>query len=180
MTMKSNVKILIARYLLWAAVLALMIVIFLFSAKTAEQSSNTSGSFAEKVLTLVVPGFSDFSEVQQKQAVDSIQFIVRKGAHFAVYFALGTLCLFAMNTYDVTAKQKVVTALSISFVYAVSDEIHQLFVPGRAGQIRDVLIDFAGAVTGVALATLIIFVCRKILQKRGMLLEKKYAREKNG
>ncbi len=164
--MKSNLKILIARYLLWTAVLALMVVIFLFSAKTAEQSSSASGSFAEKVLTLVIPGFSDFSEDAQKEAVNSIQFVVRKGAHFAVYFALGALCLFAMNTYYITAKRRFITALSISSVYAVTDEIHQLFVPGRAGQIRDVLIDFAGALTGVAIAVLIIFIYRKITKKK--------------
>lgn len=46
-------------------------------------------------------------------------------------------------------------AAVFSCIYASSDEIHQLFVPGRAGQVRDVLIDTSGAVAGILLAILI-------------------------
>lgn len=42
-------------------------------------------------------------------------------------------------------------ALGICILYAISDEFHQLFVPGRGGQIRDVLIDSTGAIVGVAI-----------------------------
>ena len=47
-------------------------------------------------------------------------------------------------------------ALLIGILYAVSDEFHQLFVPGRAGQFRDVLVDGAGTVLGVLLASIVI------------------------
>ena len=173
--MKTNTKILVLRYLLWAAVLAVMIIIFIFSSKTAEQSSNSSRSFAKTLLSVVVPGFTELSEEAQQAAVDSIQFIVRKGAHFAVFLTLGALCQLAMNTYNIKLKRRVITALSISFVYAVSDEVHQTFVPGRAGQIRDVMIDFAGALTGVALVCLLVWLCFKIRSKRGINFEKKSA-----
>ena len=37
--------------------------------------------------------------------------------------------------------------------YAATDEFHQLFVPGRSGQISDVILDSAGAALGVLLMT---------------------------
>ena len=45
-------------------------------------------------------------------------------------------------------------ALSVGFLYAVSDEVHQIFVPGRAGQLRDVLIDTTGVLLGIFLCSL--------------------------
>ena len=124
------------------------------------------------MLSFVVPGFSELGEAEQEAAVDSMQFIVRKGAHFAVYFALGSLCMLAMNTYNVPTKRKMAVSLSISLVYAISDEIHQIFVPGRAGQIRDVLIDFAGALFGVVIIWLIVLLFKRVTEKRGKLEKK--------
>ena len=51
----------------------------------------------------------------------------------------------------------------IAALYAASDEIHQLFVPGRSGQLSDVILDSAGALAGVAAFTVICWLinCRK-------------------
>lgn len=171
--MNSNTKKLVLRYLLWTLVLAVMVFIFVHSAESAEKSSDTSGNIVKTVLTVVVKDFKTLPVAEQQQAVDSLQFIVRKGAHFCIYLALGFLCYLAMNTYNLKLKTKFLTALLISFVYAVSDEIHQLFVPGRAGQIRDVLIDFSGSLTGIILALVFIAILSKIiLKKRGVSYEK--------
>lgn len=43
----------------------------------------------------------------------------------------------------------------IAALYAASDEIHQLFVPGRSGQLSDVILDSAGALAGVAAFTVL-------------------------
>ena len=48
------------------------------------------------------------------------------------------------------------------FLYACSDEIHQLFVPGRSGMFTDVLIDTGGAVTGMLVSMLLMFIIGKI------------------
>lgn len=56
-------------------------------------------------------------------------------------------------------------AAVFSCIYASSDEIHQLFVPGRAGQVRDVLIDTSGAVAGILLAILIRKIWLKAVRK---------------
>ena len=57
-------------------------------------------------------------------------------------------------------------AAVFSCIYASSDEIHQLFVPGRAGQVRDVLIDTSGAVAGILLAILIRKIWLKSREKK--------------
>ena len=46
-------------------------------------------------------------------------------------------------------------ALCSSFLYACTDELHQLFVSGRSGQFTDVLIDTLGALFGCLLLLMI-------------------------
>ena len=69
--------------------------------------------------------------------------LVKKGGHFAAY---GLLALLARR-----AGLRSPAALVLAVVYAVSDEVHQLYIPGRNGQFLDVLIDGAGAATALAL-----------------------------
>lgn len=171
--MKSNTKLLVIRYILWSAVLAVMVVIFLHSAQNGQQSSETSGSFLEIILSVFYKGFSSAGQAEQLEIINSFQFLVRKLAHFSIYLVLGFLCFLAMNTYKILLKFKCTAALAISLLYAVSDEVHQLFVPERAGQIRDVLIDFSGALVGVAIALALVFTVSKIKnRKRGLSREK--------
>jgi VanZ family protein len=53
----------------------------------------------------------------------------------------------------------------IATAYAVTDEIHQGFVSGRSAQVRDVLIDTAGALVGVALTASL---TRRVRRRRRM------------
>lgn len=70
--------------------------------------------------------------------------VLRKLAHAAEYALLGVLLVRA------TARQVVAVAAAVA--YAVTDEIHQAFVPGRQGAVRDVIIDAAGVLVGVYVA----------------------------
>lgn len=45
--------------------------------------------------------------------------------------------------------------LFYSFLYALTDELHQRFVPGRSGELRDVFIDTSGAFTGLVLLSIV-------------------------
>lgn len=65
-------------------------------------------------------------------------FVFRKMAHVFEYMILNSLIIFAMGL------KKWKQATMISLLYAFSDEIHQLFIPGRSGLLRDVLIDSIG------------------------------------
>ena len=82
-------------------------------------------------------------------------FVVRKCAHFTEYMVLGILATHAFDlegrrTFDVLLP----TAVFLLLVPSI-DETIQLFVPGRAGMITDVMIDCCGAMTGVVLRYLL-------------------------
>ncbi len=68
--------------------------------------------------------------------------LVKKGGHFTGYFLLA-MCL--LRGLGAGRKKAAILALGLVFVYAVSDEFHQSFVPGRNPDLEDVLIDMAGA-----------------------------------
>jgi len=63
--------------------------------------------------------------------------IVRKNAHFFAYLVLALL---VMNAVRRTGGNDIKLALLICVLYAISDETHQIFVPGRSAQLSDVLI----------------------------------------
>jgi VanZ family protein len=73
-------------------------------------------------------------------------FVVRKCAHFLEYMILALLVLNVLKLYF-NMKQVIIITIVFVFLYACSDEIHQLFVPGREGAIRDVIIDTCGGIT---------------------------------
>ena len=85
--------------------------------------------------------------------IELLSFIIRKLAHFTEYLILGFLTINMLNKNDIS--KKYLLSILICIIYATSDEIHQIFVPGRACQIRDVLIDSIGFITGVYLYKLI-------------------------
>jgi VanZ family protein len=74
-----------------------------------------------------------------------------KVLHFLAYALLGILFLRAFKTSRIKNNVKLMLILSIllSFLYGVSDEIHQYFVPYRNADLMDVLADMFGAITGV-------------------------------
>jgi VanZ family protein len=71
--------------------------------------------------------------------------VLRKLAHAAEFAILAALL--------VRALEDAVWAIPIGIAYAVSDEVHQAFVPGRQGSALDVAIDALGVAVGVLLAS---------------------------
>ena len=133
--------------------------IFSMSCENAEESSNTSGQTIKVVLS-TVPEFEKQPEEVKKNIIEELQFIVRKSAHFIGYMILGILASGLILQYE-NINKKYPLAFLICVIYAISDEIHQLFVPGRAGQVRDVLIDSAGSLLGI----IIVMAFEKLLIK---------------
>ncbi|HPG37739.1 MAG TPA: VanZ family protein, partial [Candidatus Saccharibacteria bacterium] len=76
---------------------------------------------------------------------------IRKSAHFAGYLVLGALLLSVIKSYYQQFKSRFIIATAAAAFYACTDELHQLFVPGRTGRITDVFIDTAGAALGALL-----------------------------
>lgn len=76
---------------------------------------------------------------------DYTNFIVRKSAHFIEYMILAIL---AYNVFDLylNRNRSMLITIILVFLYACSDEFHQLFIQGREGTFRDVIIDTLGGI----------------------------------
>ena len=146
------------------AVLTIMIAIFCLSAQTVDKSVETSGHFVDAVIKLFYPDFDNLSAADREAALDSVTHVIRKLAHFTEYAALGFFL--ALHFHELRSKLnfgiKYVWAAVIGVIYAASDELHQFFVPGRGPGVKDVLIDGAGALTGIAVMLILLrLFCRK-------------------
>lgn len=124
----------------WMFVFLWMVLIFNLSAQPVEQSNSLSKGMAVKVVDTVnkvTPG--------PEWSIDGLNHLVRKNAHFFTYLVLAVLLLIALKKAN---PKRVLIAVGICVLYAISDELHQMFVPGRGPQLKDVFIDSAGAVVG--------------------------------
>lgn len=137
-----------------------MAFIFLMSMQPAEQSSQLSGGIVSKLIAALFHNFDSLSLQQQVDMTNTITFIVRKLAHFSEYFILGVLAYLAIPISK--SNVRYITAFVICVLYAVGDEIHQYFVPGRACRMLDVCID----TMGILVALLVIFVLLNVSKRR--------------
>ena len=136
---KSNKNI-----IYWIPVILIMVLIFIFSHQPANQSAALSSGITEIIIEMV-------ENVIPNTQLDirSMNHLVRKNAHFFIYLLLGVLVMRALRKNGVDGIRGMGYAALICILYAISDEIHQLFVPGRSGEILDVIIDSVGAVIGI-------------------------------
>jgi len=143
------------KYLRIASIILLvlwMILIFSLSAQTAAESSGTSGRLITMIIRIIHSDFDSLSDAEQFQIVESFQFIVRKAAHFTAYAILGIFSFFTYITYiKIPFKYRLLLITATCLLYSISDEIHQTFIPGRSGEVRDVCIDFCGSLLSIAL-----------------------------
>lgn len=125
----------------WLAVGLWMALIFYLSFQPATQSNQLSKGITEVILQAIekmMPGVD--------VSLARVNHYLRKTAHFFAYFSLGILVINALRK---NGYKRVRAALLICVLFAISDEAHQLFVPGRGGQLLDVFIDSAGASAGI-------------------------------
>lgn len=139
-----------------------MLTIFMFSSQQGESSYRLSNS----VLTYLVgfPKIGPFIEVY-----------IRKVAHLYLYFFLGISMNFLIygfvyktEFYKENLRNKAIVpivSIVVCFLYACTDEIHQLFVPGRTGTFRDVKIDMIGVMLGTVVA-LLFLTAKYVIKKR--------------
>lgn len=80
-------------------------------------------------------------------------FIIRKAAHISEYLILFLLIYFGF--YKNKTKNRLIYSSICLILYSISDEVHQVFVPGRAGKIADVCIDSIGMFMGIIIVLLI-------------------------
>ena len=137
--------------------------IFFFSSQPAEQSSETSGVVVRIATYIIEEGFDNMSQEIQSELTGVLEVIIRKLAHFTEYAVFAMTIMLFVGTLPITSRccKMIISAVG-GILYAASDEIHQLFVPGRDGHIRDVCIDSAGVLSGIFLFILIVFLIKLI------------------
>ena len=138
-----------------------MTLIFTMSNQPASESSQLSGGIVSKLIAAFFHKFGSLSAEQQLNTVYIITFIVRKTAHFLEYFILGLLSGLVSATYKLNRHiLKVILTFAFCLLFAISDEIHQYFIPGRACRFVDICIDAAGSLVAIILLTIVIY-CKK-------------------
>ncbi len=126
----------------WILIILWMVFIFYMSSCNGNVSSDQSGTIVYILHNILGIDYSD-----------KLIFIIRKCAHVSEFFILGILVINLISKYNV--KYSYLISFIICVLYASIDEFHQLFVPGRSGQVTDVLIDLIGVVLGLLLVFLI-------------------------
>ncbi len=150
--------------------LAVMTMIFCFSMQVAEKSDATSGAISRLIVPVFYPDYERMEAAEQKSAYDSVQHVIRKCGHFTEFALLGLslrLCLESWFGGEDGRKRRLKTPASRNLAawaggtaWAALDELHQLAVDGRSGQVTDVMIDSGGVLTGMLLALLILRLVR--------------------
>ncbi len=129
-----------------------MCFIFYLSNQPATVSEYQSGGFIDLLSSIPLIG----SIITSMMKIGIAQFIIRKSAHMFLYFVLAILIYITINKNgDI---KTYIISLVLTALYACTDEFHQLFIAGRSGEIRDVMVDSTGALIGL----IIIFLLMKI------------------
>ena len=125
----------------YTLLLGWMVVIFVLSSEGHNTSSGRSDAIVQALQSIGVSWQTDL-----------LTFLTRKAAHTVAYLVLGVLAYNVMRQYRLSNQVAVAVSAAVVVVYAMSDELHQLLVPGRSGEVRDVLIDSTAGLLGVLLA----------------------------
>lgn len=127
-------------FILWIAL------IFCLSDQPATGSNKLSEGITQLIIEKVEKIVPDVSF-----DLRDFNHIIRKNAHFFAYLILGILALNMLRNIGIKGYRGIPLALMICALYAISDEFHQIFVPGRSGNVKDVIIDSSGAFVGIVL-----------------------------
>lgn len=130
----------------WLLVILWMALIFYLSHQPANRSNGLSKG-ATSIIVEIIEKIAPKLDIN----ISSFNNIVRKSAHFFIYLVLGVLAANGLRMSGIIGYKAISFALLICVLYAISDELHQLFVPGRGGQVRDVIIDSTGAIVGIVM-----------------------------
>jgi VanZ family protein len=128
----------------WMLLVLWMALIFFFSAQAALQSKELSSGLTGFFIQAIERFFPAWNF-----SATAFHGLIRKIAHFVIYFVLGLFMIQALRASKITWKKATLLALVLCSVYAVTDEYHQFFVPGRGAQVTDVLLDSVASSLGV-------------------------------
>lgn len=154
----------IFRILLIISLCATFYTIFQFSSENSTASTTRSKGVMRKLIN-IFPYTRNLSEKTKNKIVDRAQPIIRKLAHFSIYMLVGILIMSFVSTYKLLLWKKFSISIIVGLIYAISDEYHQSFVPGRSAEIRDIVIDTVGVIVGIIFVLVLISVYKALGEK---------------
>lgn len=138
----------IIRIILIFLILVWMGIVFYYSSQNSGKSSGLSLKISRAI-------------TKDENQAKKVEPYIRKDAHLSEYIVGGMLFIGLFLTFDIKESYKILSSILCGVLYAISDETHQLFVPGRAGQVQDVLIDSIGVCLGVFGLMLVIEIIKR-------------------
>lgn len=157
-------KINILRIILILLLLCTFFVIFGFSSQDGEASGGLSRNITNKILQ-ISNKYNALGQEEKEQIANKTEKTIRKVAHFSIYTVVGLLLMGLLSTYKIKENWRMILSILLGMLYAISDEIHQGFSPGRSPRIADVYIDTLGVILGILVILLFIKIYERILQK---------------
>jgi len=120
-------------YISWIVVVLYVAMIFYFSSQDGTKSHRVSADLLQylKLFVVMLPeGVQKYLSKCLSDGYGNLEFILRKAAHFTEYFILSFIFYRAVVVSGIRMKKSMIVTLIFCFLYAVSDEVHQVFVPG--------------------------------------------------
>ncbi len=127
----------------WTLVIAWAVVIFAMSAQSGDDLESGTGLLSQVI---------DLLEKWQLRLLGPDADILNSMAHFCEYTVFGGLLTNALH-HHFPKRKALLAAIALASLYGITDEIHQIFVPGRMCDSTDWLVDTAGASLGTWIAS---------------------------
>lgn len=132
------------------------VTIYIFSSQDSGHSNDLSRIITEKIAGIFFRDFSSMNTDFQNTIIFELNIFIRKAAHFSVYLMMSIFIYAEVALWLKKYFFSGIVSVGICMLYAVTDEIHQSFVPGRTPLVKDVFIDSCGAIIGAFICFLII------------------------
>lgn len=157
--MKKNLKKIISLIF----VIFWMIIIFWFSAMDGKESNSKSKKTIDNVITEI----ANVIHINNSEKINltTLNVYLRKCMHGSVYFILSIFVFNSLRVFGVKRKKSLILTIIILFLYACTDELHQVFVDGRNGKVLDIFIDMIGASIGLVICCIFIYI-KKFIDKK--------------
>ena len=158
---KRTVSLNIAAVVLVAFIIANLVFIWINSAKVDTSSNKDSKKLAETIVKRATKDYESLTKAQQQKKIKDANSKIRSAAHFAEFIPLGFfIMLLVLNLFFCEDKNKLLIvalflALILCALCTTGDEVHQIFVKGRAFEAKDIFVDTCGSVIGIVAAAML-------------------------
>ncbi len=155
-----------ASILLLLCIIGTMVMIFLLSSESKEDSGNRSDGVTAWIASVIFVDYDDLTPTEQTALLSMMASPVRKLAHMTEYAFLAVLCgAYYMLNCKRQGWMRWIVPIGFCLLYAITDEVHQIF-SSRGPAVRDVLIDLSGAILGLCILYGIIGLVRLCIRRK--------------